>query len=470
VEATLRRLEAEGRVVEGEFRPDGAGREWIDAEVLRRLRSRSLAAYRREVEPAPPVALARFLAAWQGVGPAGPPRADADAVYRTIERLQGAPLPASALERLILPIRLPGYTPSMLDQLCASGEVVWAGAGALGSDDGWVTLCTADAAPFHLPEPLPVELSPDAIRVQDALTDRGAMFFRQVVDALGPGADDGEVVLALWELVWAGLATNDTLGALRALVSAVGRRRPPSASRRLRRGPSFPSRLGPPIAAGRWSLLPAREPDPTRRLHAAAEQLLERHGIVTRGAVVAERVPGGFASTYAVLKAFEESGRCRRGYFVEGLGGAQFAAPGAVDRMRGMVDAPPDPVTLVLAAPDPANPYGAALPWPERDADAGPSGLPGHRPGRKAGAMVVLVDGALALYVERGGRTFLTFSDNLDVLRPAVDALALTVRDGALGKLDVERADGGAVFDSPLATVLAEAGFRPSSKGLRLRS
>jgi ATP-dependent Lhr-like helicase len=295
------------------------------------------------------------------------------------------------------------------------------------------------------------------------------MFFRQVVDALGPGANDGEVVLALWELVWAGLATNDTLGALRALVTGAGRRRSPSTTRRLRRGPAFPSRLGPPIAAGRWSLLPPREPDPTRRLHAAAEQLLERHGIVTRGAVVAERVPGGFASTYAVLKAFEESGRCRRGYFVEGLGGAQFAAPGAVDRMRGMVEPPSERVTLVLAAPDPANPYGAALPWPERDADAGPSGLPGHRPGRKAGAMVVLVDGALVLYVEKGGRTFLTFSDHQDLLRPAADALALAVRDGALGKLDVERADGGAVFDSPLATVLAEAGFRPSSKGLRLR-
>jgi ATP-dependent Lhr-like helicase len=466
VEQTLRRLEAEGRVIEGEFRPDGAGLEWVDAEVLRRLRGRSLAAYRSEVEPAPPVALARLLAAWQGVGPAGPRRADPDALYRAIERLQGAPIPASALERLVLSVRLPGYAPGMLDELCASGEVAWAGSGALGSDDGWLVLATADAAPLLLPAPLPVDLSPLAIGVRDVLGERGAMFFRSICDALGPGALDGDVVLALWELVWAGHVTNDTLGALRALVGGSGRRRSPgTASRRTReRARSFPSRLGPPVAAGRWSLLPEREPDPTRRLRAQADQLLERHGIVTRGAAVAERVPGGFASTYAMLKAFEEAGRCRRGYFVEGLGGAQFAAPGAVDRMRGLADAPSERQTLVLAAPDPANPYGAALPWPEREADR-----LGHRAGRKAGAVVVLVDGVLAVYVERGGRTLLTYSEDLAVLRPAVDALALAVHDGALGKLDVERANGGTVFDTPLAAALADAGFRPSPRGLRLR-
>ncbi len=437
----------------------------MDAEVLRRLRSRSLAAYRREVEPAPPVALARFLTAWQGVGPAGPRRTDADALYRAIERLQGAPVPASALERLVLSGRLPGYARATLDELCASGEVVWAGGGALGADDGWVVLSTADAAPFLLPEPVPVEPSEVAVAVRDALAERGAMFFRQLSDVLGRDVLDEDVVLGIWELVWAGMATNDTLGALRALTGGAGRRRSPAAAARRRRGPAFPSRLGPPIAAGRWSLLPSREPDATRRLHAQAEQLLERHGIVTRGAVVAERVPGGFASTYAILKAFEESGRCRRGYFVEGLGGAQFAVPGAVDRMRGLAEVPRERVTLVLAAPDPANPYGAALPWPDRDTDR-----TGHRAGRKAGAVVVLVDGDLVVYVEKGGRTLLTYSDDLDVLRPAVDALALSVRDGALGRLDVERADGEAVFDTPLAVALADAGFRPSSRGLRLRA
>jgi ATP-dependent Lhr-like helicase len=222
--------------------------------------------------------------------------------------------------------------------------------------------------------------------------------------------------------------------------------------------------MGPPTAAGRWSLLPEREPDPTRRLHAAAEQLLRRHGIVTRGAVMAEHVPGGFAGVYAVLKALEESGKCRRGYFVEGLGGAQFAVPGAVERLRGQADQAAGQ-TLVLAAADPANPYGAALPWPERDAER-----PGHRPGRKAGAVVVLVEGALVIYVERGGRTLLTYSEDSAALRPAVDALALAVREGMLGKLTVERSDGEGVFDTPVAAALAEVGFRPSTRGLRLRA
>jgi ATP-dependent Lhr-like helicase len=200
-------------------------------------------------------------------------------------------------------------------------------------------------------------------------------------------------------------------------------------------------------------------------MHAVAEQLLGRHGIVTRGAVAAEHVPGGFAGVYQVLRVFEEAARCRRGYFVDGLGGAQFAAPGAVDRMRGLAEPPKQPRTEVLAAADPANPYGAALPWPDRDGERA-----GHRPGRKAGAVVVLVDGRLVLYVERGGRTLLTFADDAGALQPAVDALALAVREGALGRITVERADGGDVFDTPLARALADAGFRPSTRGLRLRA
>ncbi len=465
VEQTLRRLEREGRAVEGEFRPGGEGREWVDVEVLRALRRRSLAAYRREVEPVPQRALGRFLPAWHGLGPHAPSRFDLDALYRAIEQLQGVPLPASALERQILAPRLPGYAPAALDELCTSGEVVWAGSGALGSDDGWVVLALADRAPLLLPEPAPVELSPAGEAVMAVLAERGALFFRQVVDAVR-GERDAEVLLALWELVWAGHATNDTLAPLRALVSGAGRRRPGRAAAARRPGarPRFPTRSGPPSAAGRWSLLPAREPEPTRRLHAVAEQLLARHGVLTRGAVAAERVAGGFAALYPVLRAFEESARCRRGYFVEGLGGAQFAQAGAVDRLRAMGEPAAPPATLVLAAADPANPYGAALPWPDRDAER-----PGHRPGRKAGALVALVDGELALYVERGGRTLLTYADDLETLQPAADALALAARDGALGTLTVERADGVEVFDTPLARALAEAGFRPTARGLRLR-
>jgi ATP-dependent Lhr-like helicase len=216
--------------------------------------------------------------------------------------------------------------------------------------------------------------------------------------------------------------------------------------------------VSPPSTGGRWSLTPERDVDPTRRAHALAEGLLDRHGIVTRGAVVAERTAGGFAAAYPVLKAFEETGRCRRGYFVDGLGGAQFAIPAAVDRMRAL----PAQGAQVLAATDPANAYGAALRWPEHEGS--------HRPGRKAGALVVLVDGELCLYVERGGKSLLSWSDDPAVIQPAVDALALAVRDGILGRLAVERADGGAVLDSPLAEALQAAGFRPTPRGLRLRA
>ncbi len=305
------------------------------------------------------------------------------------------------------------------------------------------------------------------------------MFFRQLSDTVG-ATNDTELLLAVWELVWAGLVTNDTMAPLRGLlaggVRAAGRTARSRRTGRPRR-PALPSRLGPPAGAGRWSLAPERSADNTRRLHAAAEQLLERHGVVTRGAVIAERVSGGFAGVYPVLKAMEEAGRCRRGYFVDALGGAQFAVPGAVDRMRSLADRGSgrergEPQTVVLAAADPANPYGAALSWPERSAtgvDGQPAAeRPGHRPGRKAGAVVILVDGELSLYVERGGRTLLTFKDDPDRLRRAADALALAVRDGALGRLAVERADGGEVYSSPMARALTEAGFRPTARGLRL--
>ncbi|MFZ5869211.1 MAG: Lhr family helicase, partial [Actinomycetota bacterium] len=230
-----------------------------------------------------------------------------------------------------------------------------------------------------------------------------------------------------------------------------------------------------PVAAGRWSLLPAVEPDTTLRTHALAEVLLDRHGVVTRGAVAAERVPGGFAGVYRVLAAMEEAGRARRGYFVEGLGASQFATPGAVDRLRASGrplgadrPSPEGSTTLVLAAADPANPFGAALPWPEREQPV----ASGHKPGRKAGALVVLVDGALVLYVERGGRSLLTWSDDPPTLQAAADALALAVRDGALGRLTVQRTDGEGVLtgDHPLARALEAAGFHATPRGLRLRA
>ncbi|HJR44091.1 MAG TPA: DEAD/DEAH box helicase [Actinomycetota bacterium] len=458
VEGVLRQLASSGRVLSGEFRPGGSGVEWVDAEVLRKLRRRSLAAFRKDVEPVPPEVLARFALAWQGIGPGGPREATLDAVYEVIQQMQGAPVPASALESQILPARLPAYNGALLDELGASGEVVWSGAGAIGSSDGWIVLASASEAPLLLPPPATEQLSATAERVKEALSGGGALFFRQLSEEAG-STDDSDLLLGLWELVWAGIVTNDTLAPLRALLGGRPRR---SSSRR--RGPRLPTRLGPPSGAGRWSLLPERADSATRRVHAQAQQMLTRHGIVTRGSIQAERVTGGFAAVYGVLRALEDAGRCRRGYFVEGLGGAQFALAGAVDRMRSMSErGSSEAVTQVLAAADPANPYGAALPWPERNPG-------GHRPGRKAGAVVVLVDGHLVFYVEKGGKSLLSYPHDDDLFQPAVDALVLAAHDGVLGRLAVERADGEPVLDAPFADALMEAGFRPTSRGLRLRA
>jgi ATP-dependent Lhr-like helicase len=310
--------------------------------------------------------------------------------------------------------------------------------------------------------------------VLDALAPGGAWFFRQLADSIG-STDDGALSAVLWDLVWAGLVSNDTLAPIRALTGSGTpahrtRRRPPRA--RLGGGARMPARTGPPETAGRWALLPAIDDDPTRRAHATAERLLDRHGVVTRGAVVNERVPGGFAGVYKVLSAFEDSGRARRGYFVEGLGAAQFGTAGAVDRLRTFtqVDDSAKPAAVALAATDPANPYGAALPWPP-STGAAEGGGTGHKPGRKAGAIVVLVDGELVLYVERGGRTLLTWSEEPDRLEPAAAALAEAVRRGALGRLTVERAVGDRLLgsgDTPLRHALQLAGFVATPKGLRI--
>ncbi|GIF10362.1 Lhr family helicase [Actinoplanes teichomyceticus] len=478
VEQALKRLSGTGRVTSGEFSPDGAGTEWCDAEVLRMLRRRSLAALRREIEPVPPKALAAFLPRWHQVG--GNARG-VDALAAAIEQVQGVPVPASAWERLVLPARVADYTPPQLDELCAGGEVLWAGSGSISGGDGWVTLAYADSAPLLLPPPDEEFAATPAHRaVLDALGDGQALFFRSLADRVG-STDDTELAATVWDLVWAGHLTNDTFAPLRALLGGSGAHRAkaaPARTRYRRPGrPSLPSRSGPPTMAGRWSRLPDRDPDPTRRAAALADLLLERHGVVTRGAVMAEGVTGGFAAVYPVLSALEERGAARRGYFVEGLGAAQFAVPGAVDRLRALAE-PAELArrtgagALVLAAADPANPYGAALPWPERIVDSGdgePVAKAGHRAGRKAGALVVLVEGDLVLYVERGGRTLLSFADDSEALTAAGQALAAAVRSGALGALSVERADGESVHASPLRDALTAAGFRATPRGLRLR-
>ncbi|MFI1864437.1 ATP-dependent helicase [Streptomyces jumonjinensis] len=482
-DGALQRLAAGGRVVQGEFHPSGIGQEWCDATVLRRLRRRSLAALRQELEPVPPAALAAFLPQWQHLGHSG--LRGIDGLARAVEQLQGAAVPASALEKLILPSRVRDYGPALLDELTATGEVVWAGAGALPGKDGWISLYLADAAPLLLPRPHPLEPTALQESVLTALAPGYGLFFRQIADHVRatthPDATDPQLADAIWDLAWSGRLTNDTLAPLRSLLGS-GRTAGSTAHRARRTVPRgrfgglaaaarTASRSGPPTVSGRWSLLPPAEPEPTHRAHALARTLLDRHGVVTRGAVAAEGVEGGFSAVYRVLSAFEDSGQARRGYVVEGLGAAQFAMDGAVDRLRAAAsareraDGDTAPHAVVLAAADPANAYGAALSWPEP-----PDGA-GHKPGRKAGSLVVLVDGELTLYMERGGKTLLAWVTDPDApaLHAAAEALTGAARAGSLGTVTVERANGVPALTSPLARPLEAAGFHATPRGLRIR-
>ncbi|HEX2272888.1 MAG TPA: DEAD/DEAH box helicase [Acidimicrobiales bacterium] len=462
IEGLLARRADAGLLLRGEFRPSASvaerggrtSREWCDPDVLRSLRQRSLSALRKEVEPVDSGVLARFLPAWQGVGSEA---TGIERLHEVVAQLQGVAVPASVLERDVLSARVSDYSPRLLDELAAAGEVVWVGAGPLGTDDGKVVLFLRERAAALRP-PLPVSGADRPSeepheRLRQALARRGACFFRELAAAVG--SDDKVALEALWDLVWAGEVTNDSFSPLRALAGGGRPGRPKSSRRRGRPNLGSLTVLGPPRAQGRWSLvdadLSADAVSPTERAHALAAVLLDRHGVLTREAVRGEGHAGGFAAVYPVLRAMEESGRVRRGYFVAGMGGAQFALPGAVDRLRARRDAGGDEAkgALVLAATDPAHAYGLTLPWP----------VPGLR--RVAGAYVVLVDGEGALYVERGGR-------GLVALRPfdgrwedrAVAALDSLVASGRARRLAVER------YDETLEPVLRAAGFVPSPRGL----
>ncbi|GGG13045.1 DEAD/DEAH box helicase [Rhodococcoides trifolii] len=465
----LHRLAAQKRVVEGEFRPGATGSEWCDAEVLRRLRRRSLAAARHDVEPVSVGTLGRFLPSWQHVGGK---LHGIDGVATVVEQLAGVPVPASAWESLIFPSRVRDYSPAMLDELTATGEVLWSGHGAISSKDGWVCLHTADAAPLTLTEPPDAELTDVQERILGALAGGGAYFFRQLSDSV-QSIDDDAVVAALWDLVWTGRLTNDTFAPLRALLHGSAksapshrqvRRTPRTRSYRRFERPSLPTRTGPPSAGGRWALLPEAEHDLTVRAKATADIFLERYGVVTRGSVMSEGVPGGFGAMYKVLSTFEDSGRARRGYFVDSLGGAQFSTSDVVDRLRNESERTSGAVAL--AATDPANPFGAALTWPKGPTEAGS----GHRPGRKAGAIVVLVEGDLVLYVERGGKSVLTFTEDRDVLQSAAAALGKLVTQRSVDRILIERTDGSDIHGSVFASILTEAGFSATPRGLRIRA
>ncbi|HEY7003544.1 MAG TPA: DEAD/DEAH box helicase [Gaiellaceae bacterium] len=438
-ETELARLERDGRMVRGELRPGGSEREWCEPDVLRRLRRASLASLRKEVEPAEQEALARFLPAWHGI--------DRRATLReALVPLQGVSLPVGLWETDVLRRRVPGFEPAQLDQLTASGEVVWVGAGL----ERVALYFREDAAALGRPASLPSPEGEEADAVRRALAS-GALFW---FDLLRETGLEAEVALpTLWELVWAGEVTNDAWQPLRA----ARRFQAPRLERRPRR---FSRRRSDAITAtqGRWSgtaPIFAGDPDP----RALAELLLERQGIVTRDGVRGEGVPGGYGAVYPELRNLETLGVCRRGYFVEGLGGAQFALPGAVERLR---EQPAEPLPLVLAAADPAQPYGAALPWPKRA---------GARAARVAGAYVVVLGGAPALFVDRGGRSLVPLRDPQDDwLRPALEALVAHVRRTAKKRIAVERFDGRPVGETEVMPLLLDAGFVAGPRRAVLRA
>jgi ATP-dependent Lhr-like helicase len=490
----LTRLAAEGRLVEGEFRPDGRGREWTEAGVLRTLQRRSLAKLRQEVEPVEQAVLGRFATTWQGV--VGPrhitlcggdptPTGGADALLDAIEQLQGAALTASILETEILPARVDAYDPADLDAVTAAGEVIWIGMEPLGEHDGRVALYLADKAPRLLapPDSSTAKLSDlhDRERsVVEYLRTHGASFFGPLHDAVG-GGYAAETVNALWDLVWRGLVTNDTFHALRARtrVRPTRRRAPPGQ----RAAPFRSRRLAPPSAEGRWSLTMRATADDrnvqTRWAAAITEQLLARHGVLTREAVAAETIAGGFAMVYPVLKGLEERGRVRRGYFVAGLGATQFALPGALDLLRSLRDQPDQVEVAVLAATDPANPYGAALKWPRSGPGGDTAGQNAHGrgPTRSVGATVILVNGALGAYLARGDRQLTTFLPDAEPQRSVAARAIATVliergRSGTNGQrgMLIEEIDGAAATLHPLRASLIDAGFIAGALGLQATS
>jgi ATP-dependent Lhr-like helicase len=486
--AALRELERSGDLVRGELRPGGSEREWCDSEVLRRLRRASLAVLRKEIEPAEARELARFLPSWQGVDRHPASGAGIDRLRETLVPLQGLVLPAEVWERDILPRRVGAYSPTWMDQLCAAGEVVWIGAGALGRNSGRVALYFREDLELLGPPPFRGDVRHD--EAHKAIRERlgaGACFFTDLLVDVDLSPE--EIQEALWDLAWAGVVTNDAYAPLRAPRLTLARAQREVSRRGAVRGGRFGAarRRGGAAAQvqGRWSLtepLTRSDPvvgvgrDPSLRRRALAELLLERYGIVTREQVLAEGIPGGFSAIYAELSQLETLGVARRGYFLEGLGGAQFALPGAVERLRargagsggsGGQAAPP----LVLAAVDPAQPYGAALPWPKRSGedDAAHPGRSARRPARVAGAYVVLVSGDPIVYLERGGRALQTLVAAGDArIEAALSALVDHVRTGAIKRVGLEKVDGESAMTSPLGPALLALGFQEGPRRLTL--
>ncbi|MCH5643597.1 ATP-dependent helicase [Gordonia sp. ABSL49_1] len=492
VRDTLVRLAGERKVIEGDFLPDpdaGSTTQWCHADVLGQIRRGSLAATRADIAPVDAPTLTRFLSSWHHVA-SDERLSGVDGVATVIDQLAGYQLPASAWESLILPSRVADYTPAMLDELLSSGEVVWSGHGRIGGADGWIAFHPIDLLPVTLADADEIDLTATHSLLLDALNPGGALRFPQLADGVRGdteiGSSDADIETALWDLVWSGQVGNDSFSAVRALLRpdrrgparSAGARGTPAHRSRGRAPRLRPQRLSTrflaehpgarpssPSTTGRWFSLHRDDVDPTTATQAVCEQLLVRHGVVTRGAVAAEGVTGGFARVYKALSVFEDNGHVRRGYYVDGLGGAQFARPSIVDELRHhALDDRKTHHTVVLAATDPANPYGAALDWPATGADDS-----GHRPGRKPGALVVIADGEPALFVERGGKTVLTFTADADLLREASSALADAVRSGRINRLTIDQVDGANVLGTQIAAAFVEAGFATTPRGVRLR-
>ncbi|MDQ3417799.1 MAG: DEAD/DEAH box helicase [Acidobacteriota bacterium] len=455
-QALLKELSAAGRLLEGEFRPGGSGREWSDPDILQSVRRRSLAKLRRQVEPVEPQVFVRLLTSWQGLLRR---RAGLDALLDVIEDLQGAPLAASIFETEILAARVEGYSPADLDALCAAGEVVWCGIESVGERDGRLALYLTDHLPRLRMVPKEVGVTDPEPALLDHLEREGASFFGALHRAAGDGYP-AETVDALWNLVWKGLVTNDTFHAVRAFTRGPERRQRKPGARSFRT-----RRVSPPSAEGRWSLVAQRvgtPVSPTEWSTSVAQQLLSRYGVLTREVAGAEGIYGGFSAVYDVLKALEDAGRVRRGYFVGGVGATQFALPAALELMRSLREEPEDPEVVVLAATDPANPFGTMLKW--RDSA-------GRGATRTVGAQVILVNGHLAGYISRGGRQILAWLPEDEpqrsaIGRPLARQLATMARSGGLIIAEV---GGVAAADHPLAPFLVDAGFHPSAMGFMMR-
>ncbi len=471
VAGALAALVGDERLVVGEFRPGGVSREFCEVDVLRQLRRRSLAALRREVEPVEQQAFARFLPSWHNI-PAD--RRGVEALVESLGMLSGAALVASTIESDVLPARVRSFRPTMLDELLTAGELVWIGAGAVGARDGRVRLCFVDQLALLSPSwetrDRPEGVVHDAIRT--LLAERGASFWSQL-RAAAPGVLDPEILAALWDLVWAGEVTNDSFAPLRAVLGGARVSAKPAASRRTSRPrPGRLNRIGPPAGQGRWSLVaPLLEPaaHPTEAAHAQALQMVERYGVVTREAVLAEGLAGGFTQVYGVLKVLEERGQVRRGYFVDGLGAAQFAVPGAVDRLRAARDTPDPllhpgdvPEPIVLATTDPAQPYGGALDWPA---------TPG-RPARNVSSLTVLRAGEPLVWFDKRGHHLVTFPHAM-IDTSWTQALQMLVKDGRMKSLEIRKVNGDVITgaDAPdgLLELLRAAGFADGYRGMTFR-